>query len=148
MPHHHGAPSGAGTPALCLVRVWAVAAVVLVVTQLVLTTLVRDRLVGPEGVRSFGAALALVHLPDLVCVTLAAWAASRAHPEPWRNSPVRHAAACCTVPTAAQVLTLCLTWDRAGFTTLACWMSTGVLLAGCALGVLPDGWRETAPRRV
>jgi hypothetical protein len=46
------------------------------------------------------------------------------------------------VPVAAQLLTVSLRWERTGLSSLALWMSTGVLLAGCALGLLLDRWRE------
>ncbi|MEV8595870.1 hypothetical protein [Streptomyces sp. NPDC052012] len=131
-----------GKPAPALVRAWAVGVIVLVVTEAVQATLVYEHLVGPEGVGSFGAALGLVHLPNLVCVVLATWAAARVHPEPWRGMPWRHTVAACAVPAAAQVLTLALHGDRAGLGSLGFWMSTGVLLAGCAVGMLLDGWRD------
>ncbi|MEV7077427.1 hypothetical protein AB0N88_02555 [Streptomyces sp. NPDC093516] len=123
---------------MALVRCWAVGIVVLVATEYVQMTLVYGPLVGPEGVGSFGAALALVHLPNLVCVVLATWAAARAHPEPWREMPVRHLAAACAVPAAAQVLLLTLRPEVLDLAGPAFWMSTGVLLAGCAAGLLLD----------
>ncbi|MFK4144124.1 hypothetical protein [Streptomyces sp. NPDC004065] len=123
-----------------LVRCWAVGVVVLVVTEYLQMTLLYGPLTGPR-VGSFGAALALVHLPNLVCVVLATWAAARAHPLPWRELPLRHAVAGCAVPAAAQLLTLSLHWERTGASSLSLWMSTGVLLAGCALGMLLDRWR-------
>ncbi|GGS81927.1 hypothetical protein [Streptomyces violaceus] len=121
-----------------LVRCWAVGIVVLVVSEFVQMTLVYGNLVGPRGVGSFGAALALVHLPNLVCVVLATWAAARVHPEPWREMPVRHLAAACAAPAAAQVLLLALRPDVLDLAGTAFWMSTGVLLAGCAVGLLLD----------
>ncbi|MFI8170605.1 hypothetical protein ACIGAN_30220 [Streptomyces sp. NPDC085931] len=123
---------------MALVRCWAVGIVVLVATEYVQMTLVYGPLVGPEGVGSFGAALALVHLPNLVCVVLATWAAARAHPEPWREMPARHLAAACAVPAAAQVLLLTLRPEVLDLAGPAFWMSTGVLLAGCAAGLLLD----------
>ncbi|MFE0471276.1 MULTISPECIES: hypothetical protein [unclassified Streptomyces] len=123
---------------MALVRSWAVGIVVLVVAEYLQMTLVYGPLVGPEGVGSFGAALALVHLPNLVCVVLATWAAARVHPEPWREMPARHLAAACTVPAAAQVLLLALRPDVLDLAGPAFWMSTGVLLAGCAAGLLLD----------
>ncbi|GGW88962.1 hypothetical protein [Streptomyces lomondensis] len=87
---------------MTLFRCWAVGIVVLVVAEYVQMTLVYDPLVGPEGVGSFGAALALVHLPNLACVVLATWAAARVHPEPWREMPVRHLAAACVVGTGRR----------------------------------------------
>ncbi|WP_445527009.1 hypothetical protein [Streptomyces cyslabdanicus] len=127
-----------------LVRSLAVGVVVLVVTEYVQMTLLYGNLVGPRGVGSFSAALALIHLPNLVCVALATWAAARAHPAPWRELPTRHAVAACAVPVAAQLLTVSLRWERAGLSSLALGMSTGVLLAGCALGLLLERWREGA----
>jgi hypothetical protein len=129
-------------PSLALVRAWAAGVLVLALTAYAQMAVVHDNFVGARGVGSFGAALALVHLPNLVCVVLATWAAARAHPEPWREMPVRHAVAGCAVPAAAQVLTLSLRWDRAGLATPAFWMSTAVALAGCAAGMLLDAWWE------
>ncbi|MFD5232000.1 hypothetical protein ACFWJ5_26365 [Streptomyces qaidamensis] len=123
---------------MTLVRCWAAGIVVLVLTEYVQMTLIHDPLAGPDGVGSFGAALALVHLPNLVCVVLATWAAARVHPEPWRQTPVRHLAAACAVPAAAQVLLLALRPDVLDLAGPALWMSTGVLLAGCAVGLLLD----------
>ncbi|WP_369197085.1 hypothetical protein [Streptomyces djakartensis] len=123
---------------MTLVRCWAVGIVVLVVAEYLQTALLHDPLVGPEGVGSFGAAVALVHLPNLVCVALATWAAARVHPEPWREVPARHLAAACAVPAAAQVLLLALRPDVLDPAGPALWMSTGVLLAGCAVGLLLD----------
>lgn len=127
---------------MALVRSWAVGIVVLLLTEYVQMTLVYEHLVGPEGVDSFGSALALVHLPNLVCVVLATWAAARVHPDPWRTVPARHVAAACAVPAAAQLLTLALRPDVVSTVGLAFWMSTGVLLAGCAMGLLLDRWWE------
>ncbi|MGX1560818.1 hypothetical protein [Streptomyces sp. NPDC055506] len=123
---------------MTLVRCWAVGIVVLVVSEYVQMTLVYGPLVGPEGVGSFGAALGLVHLPNLVCVVLATWAAARVHPEPWREMPARHLVAACAVPAAAQVLLLTLRPGVLDLAGLAFWMSTAVLLAGCAVGLLLD----------
>ncbi|MFC9505595.1 hypothetical protein [Streptomyces sp. NPDC057002] len=123
---------------MTLVRCWAVGIVVLVVSEYVQMTLVYGPLVGPRGVGSFGAALGLVHLPNLVCVVLATWAAARVHPEPWREMPARHLVAACAVPAAAQVLLLTLRPDVLDLAGPAFWMSTGVLLAGCAVGLLLD----------
>ncbi|MFI6205840.1 hypothetical protein ACIBAI_05495 [Streptomyces sp. NPDC051041] len=123
---------------MALVRSWAVGIVVLVVTEVAQMTLVNGPFVGPDGVGSLGAALALVHLPNLFCVALATWAAARVHPEPSRAAPVRHAAAACAVPAAAQLLALALRRDPAGIAGPAFWMSLAVLPAGCAAGMLLD----------
>ena len=122
---------------MTLVRCRAVGIAVPALTEYVQMTLIHDPLAGPDGVGSFGAAPALVHLPNLVCVVLATWAA-RVHPEPWREMPVRHLAVACAAPAAAQVLLPALRPDVLDLAGAAFWMSTGVLLAGCAVGLLLD----------
>lgn len=125
---------------MTLVRSWAAGILVLVVTEYIQITAVYDNAVGPEGVGSFGAALVFVHIPNLLCVVLATWAAARVHPDPWRRVPGRHVAAACAVPAAGQLLTLSLRPDLVTVSSLALWMSTGVLLAGCSIGLLLDKW--------
>ncbi|MCX5050726.1 MULTISPECIES: hypothetical protein [unclassified Streptomyces] len=127
---------------MALMRSWAVGVLVLVVTEYIQVRVVYDHLVGPAGVGSFAAALALVHVPNLLCVVLATWAAARVHPEPWRRAPARHVAAACAVPAAGQLLVLSLRPDLTNVSGLALWMSTGVLLAGCSMGLLLDSWWE------
>jgi hypothetical protein len=127
---------------MTLVRCWTAGIVVLLVTEYIQITVAHDDLVGPEGVGSFGAALAFIHIPNLLCVVLATWAAARAHPEPWRHAPVRHTVAACTVPAVGQLLTAPLQPDPASTSGLALWMSAGVLLAGCSMGLLLDKWWE------
>ncbi|MFF4251465.1 hypothetical protein ACFY1L_09675 [Streptomyces sp. NPDC001663] len=127
---------------MALIRCWAVGILVLVVTEYVQIRVVYDNLVGPDGVDSFGSALAFVHVPNLLCVVLATWAAARVHPEPWRQMPARHVAAACAVPAAGQLLTVSLRPELANVSSLALWMSTGVLLAGCSMGLLLDKWWE------
>ncbi|MEU6255570.1 hypothetical protein [Streptomyces sp. NPDC047043] len=127
---------------MALMRSWAVGILVLVVTEYVQIRVVYDNLVGPDGVGSFGAALAFVHVPNLLCVVLATWAAARVHPQPWRQVPARHVAAACAVPAAGQLLTVSLRPELVSVSSLALWMSTGVLLAGCSMGLLLDKWWE------
>ncbi|MGW1027603.1 hypothetical protein ACWD4J_28555 [Streptomyces sp. NPDC002577] len=119
-------------------RAWAAGVVVLAVSEYVQMSLVYDTFVGPRGPRSFGGAVVLVHLPNLVCLALTTWAAARAHPEPQRDRLLRHAIAALAVPTAAQLLTLTLHWNRPGFGALDLGMSSAVLLAGCAVGWTAD----------
>ncbi|MFI6806895.1 hypothetical protein ACIBO6_17985 [Streptomyces luteogriseus] len=85
-----------------------------------------------------GGIRAYEHGPDLVCVVLATWTAARVHPEPWREMPVRHLAAACAAPAAAQVLLPALRPGARDPAGAAFWMSAVVLLGGCALGVLLD----------
>ena len=53
---------------MALMRSWAVGILVLVISEYVQIRVVYDNLVGPEGVGSFAAALAFVHVPNLLCV--------------------------------------------------------------------------------
>ncbi|MER5180250.1 hypothetical protein ABT009_18070 [Streptomyces sp. NPDC002896] len=122
-------------------RAWAVGVVVLAVSEYVQMSLVYDTFVGPRGPRSFGGAVLLVHLPNLVCLALATWAAAHAHPEPHRDHLLRHATAAFAVPAAAQLLTLALSWNRPGFGALDLGMSSAVLLAGCAVGWAAERWQ-------
>ncbi|MEU2727600.1 hypothetical protein ACIP68_22640 [Streptomyces griseoviridis] len=123
---------------MAFARSWAAGAVVLALTAYTQATVVHRYLVDPGGVGSFGAALALVHLPNLLSVTLAAWAAARVHPEPWRHDPVRHPVAACAVPVAALLLASALRPEFLAPAHGSLWMSTAVLLAGCAAGLLLD----------
>jgi hypothetical protein len=127
---------------MALIRSWAVGVLVLVVTEYIQVTAVYDKVVGPEGVDSFATALLFVHIPNLFCVVLATWAAARVHPQPWRHAPAHHVAAACAVPAAGQLLLLSLQPDLVSVSSLALWMSTGVLLAGCSMGLLLDKWWE------
>ncbi|AMW12594.1 hypothetical protein A4E84_25785 [Streptomyces qaidamensis] len=123
---------------MTLVRCWAVGIVVPVLTEYVRMTLIHDPSAGPDGVGSFGAAPALVHLPNPVCAVPATWAAARVHPQPWRQTPVRHPTAACAAPAAAQVLLPAVRPDVLDLAGAAFWMSTGVPPAGCAMGLLLD----------
>ncbi|GHJ35341.1 hypothetical protein [Streptomyces sp. TS71-3] len=148
-------PGGGGGPAaggrgrgggfLALARAWAAGIVVLVVTEYLQVTLLYENLAGPSGPRTWGATLALVHLPNLACIALATWAAARTHPEPGCEEPARHAVAACAVPAVAQVLTLAVERHRPGFDGLAVGMSTGVLITGCAVGWAADRWQRSEP---
>ncbi|MGW1889665.1 hypothetical protein ACWCP6_05290 [Streptomyces sp. NPDC002004] len=135
--------AGSGGALFAMTRAWAAGILVLLVSEYVQMRAVYDTLVGPRGPQSFGGALLLVHLPNLLCLMLTTWAAARAHPEEQRELRVRHAAAAFGVPVAAQVLTLTVSWDRPGFGALAVGMSTAVLLAGCGLGWLLSAWQES-----
>jgi hypothetical protein len=122
------------------VRAWAAGIVVLIVTEYLQVTLLYENLTGPAGPRSWGGTLVLVHLPNLVCIALAAWAAARMHPEPQSEEPLRHAIAACAVPVAGQLLTLTVERHQPGFDALSVWMSTGVLITGCVVGWAAERW--------
>ncbi|MFF2652079.1 hypothetical protein [Streptomyces sp. NPDC058045] len=124
------------------IRAWAVGILVLLITEYIQMNALYGPVTGDKGPESFGSALLLVHLPNLVCVTLATWAAATVHPEPQSERPLQHAVAACAVPVAAQFLSLSVLWGRPGFDALGLWLSNGVLLAGCALGWTADKLRR------
>jgi hypothetical protein len=132
------------TRILALVQAWAAGIVVLVVTEYLQVTLLYENAAGRQGPQSFGAALALVHLPNLVCVALATWAAARCHPEPDCERPVPHAIAACTVPVAAQVFAVSVERDLPGYDAFGLWVSSAVLVTGCVVGWSVERWRRRA----
>ncbi len=140
-----GARSAAGPTTraagfFAFIRAWAVGIAVLLITEYLQVTLVYENAVGHAGPRSFTAAMLVVHLPNLVCISLAAWAAARVHPEPQCAQPLRHAIAACAVPAVAQVLMLATQQDLPGpgIGALGLWLSTAVLVTGCVLGWTAD----------
>ncbi|GHH77411.1 hypothetical protein GCM10018793_25420 [Streptomyces sulfonofaciens] len=133
-----------GAGVFAFARAWAAGIVVLIATEYLQVTLVYQTFVGPGGTRSFASALLLVHLPNLVCVALATWAAARLHPEPYREAPARHAVAACAVPVCGQLLALSMQWDRPGSDALGLWLSNAALLAGCTVGWAADRWQRSA----
>ncbi|MBX7467298.1 hypothetical protein K1Y80_14570 [Streptomyces sp. MAG02] len=118
-----------------LVRSWAAGIVVLVVTEYLQMSLINAPLVGADGPSSFGSALLLVHLPNVVCVALATWAAARVHRPSQHTLPGQNLMAALAVPVAAQLLTLSLQWDRmGGLGGVTFWMSNAVVVTGCVVG--------------
>ena len=121
-------------------QAWAAGIVVLVVTQYLQMTLLYENLVGRYGPQSWGSALGLVHLPNLVCIALATWAAARMHPEPQSARTGRHATAAFTVPVAAHLFTLAASRNVPGFDALTVCMTTAVLVTGCVVGWSAERW--------
>ncbi|OII60133.1 hypothetical protein BJP40_11480 [Streptomyces sp. CC53] len=143
-----GGPPGSGTAQgttgksglLALLRSWAVALVVLAVTEYVQITHLRPLLVGEEGPGPFGAGLLLVQLPDFVCVALAAWVAGRVHAEPFRRSPRAHRAAVFAVPALAAAASTAVQWGRVPAVGLL--LSGAVTATGAVTGYLLNRLQE------
>lgn len=135
-----GGPSGESGSAVlwAFARAWAAGIVVLVITEVLQMTLLYDNAVGPHGTESTGGSMLLVHLPNMLCIALAAWAAGRVHPEPGCELPLRHAIAVCAVPVAGQVFMVASLWKRPGLGAMGFWLSTAVLVTGCVLGWTAD----------
>jgi hypothetical protein len=147
---YQGAPTSrderSSGPVFALMRAWAVGILILLTSQYLQVTFIYEPLVGPQGTRSFGAALLLVHLPNAVCIGLATWAAARVHPEPHRHRTAQHWSAAFVVPAVGQLLSLAIQWDRISVGGIGFWMSNAALLTGCAVGFLLDRLPERSGR--
>ncbi|WP_455362075.1 hypothetical protein [Streptomyces sp. SYSU K21746] len=122
--------------AFALMRAWAAGIVVLVLTEYLQVTLVYEPLASVARLESFGGRLMLVHLPNAVCIALAAWAAARVHREPFRTAPVQHVSAAVAVPVSAQLLNMAVQWDDLAAEGLL--LSNAVLVVGCVAGCALD----------
>ncbi|MFD7286041.1 hypothetical protein [Streptomyces sp. NPDC059863] len=139
-----GAPArrgdGGGAPVLAIVRAWAAGIVMLLITEYLQATLVYDHLVTDEKLETFLGRLLLIHLPNATCIAVAAWAAGRAHRDPFRDAMAQHLTAVLTVPVAAQALNLSLQWDDLVAEGLL--MSNAVLVVGCVTGYAVERLQE------
>ncbi|MFE3141870.1 hypothetical protein [Streptomyces scopuliridis] len=131
---------GGGAPVLALMRAWAAGIVMLLVTEYLQATLVYDHLASEEKLETFLGRLLLIHLPNAVCIAVAAWAAGRVHREPYRDVPVQHLAAVLTVPVAAQALNMSLQWQDLAAEGVV--MSNAVLVVGCVTGYATERLQE------
>ncbi|MFE2945005.1 hypothetical protein ACFXKG_39140 [Streptomyces sp. NPDC059255] len=143
-PPYRGAGYGYTAPEsgglLAMAAAWAAGFVVLAVTSYLQVTYVYETLGSTERLESFGGRLLVIHLPNAVCVALGAWASSRAHREPFRDLPVRHAFAVFTVPVLVQVLNIGIRWERVSLEGVL--MSCAVVVAGAVTGYAVDRIRE------
>ncbi|MFB7271587.1 hypothetical protein [Streptomyces sp. NPDC056244] len=131
---------GRGAPVFALVRAWAAGIVVLVSAEYLQATVVYDHLASENNLETFGGRLMLIHLPNAVCIALAAWAAGRVHRDPFRDSWLQHFLAAFTVPVAAQGLNMSLQWQDLAAEGLL--MSNAVLAVGCVTGYAADRLQE------
>ncbi|MCL7376038.1 hypothetical protein [Streptomyces sp. 35G-GA-8] len=131
---------GGGAPVLAIVRAWAAGIVMLLITEYLQATLVYDHLVSDEKLETFLGRLLLIHLPNATCIAVAAWAAGRAHRDPFRDAMAQHLTAVLTVPVAAQALNLSLQWDDLVAEGLL--MSNAVLVVGCVTGYAVERLQE------
>ncbi|MEV8390672.1 MULTISPECIES: hypothetical protein [unclassified Streptomyces] len=131
---------GGGARVLAIVRAWAAGIVMLLITEYLQATLVYDHLVTDEKLETFLGRLLLIHLPNATCIAVAAWAAGRAHRDPFRDAMAQHLTAVLTVPVAAQALNLSLQWDDLVAEGLL--MSNAVLVVGCVTGYAVERLQE------
>jgi hypothetical protein len=145
-PPHIATQSGrtSSSPFFALVKAWAAALIVLALTSYLQVTYIYGTFATNERLDSFGGVLLLIHLPNTVCIALGVWAAARIHPEPYRESPVRHLTATLAVPVAVQLLTYATTlsspWRSMSVTGV--FMSIAVLAVGCTIGFAADRLRR------
>ncbi|MEV6421968.1 hypothetical protein [Streptomyces sp. NPDC051662] len=131
---------GGGAPVLAIMRAWAAGIVMLLLTEYLQATLVYDHLASDEKLETYLGRLLLIHLPNATCIAVAAWAAGRAHRDPFRDARAQHLTAVLTVPVAAQALNLSLQWEDLAAEGLL--MSNAVLVVGCVTGYAVERLQE------
>jgi hypothetical protein len=136
----YGYSAAEGGGLFAMVAAWAAGLVVLVVTSYLQVTYVYETLGTAERLETFGGRLLVIHLPNAVCLALGAWAAGRAHREPFRESSVRHGFAVFTVPVFAQVLNLVIRRETVSLEGVL--MSCAVAVTGAVAGYAVDRTRE------
>lgn len=121
-------------------RAWAAGLVVLFISEYVQVTYFYGTFESVERLESFGGRLLLVHLPNAVCVALAAWIAGRLHREPFRDSVPWHLAAVFGVPLFAQAVNVGVHWGRASLEGFV--MSCAVVVVGAVTGYAVERLQE------
>ncbi|MFD3655080.1 hypothetical protein [Streptomyces sp. NPDC058620] len=141
-----GAPArrddGRGAAIFALARAWAAGIIVLIVTEYVQATVVYEHVATPGRMETFGGRMLLIHLPNVVCLALAAWAAARLHREPFRHSLPQHLAAAICVPIVAQLLNMAVQWEEMAVEGL--FMSNVVAAVACVAGYAADRLQDDA----
>lgn len=133
---------GRGAAVFALARAWAAGIVVLVVTEYVQATVVYEYVATPGRMETFGGRLLLIHIPNAICLALAAWAAARVHREPFRHSLPQHVTASIAVPIVAQLLNMAVQWEEMAAEGL--FMSNAVLAVGCVSGYMAARLQDDA----
>ena len=123
-----------------LVLAWAAGLITLFISEYIQVTYFYENVATPERLDSFGGRLLCLHLPDLVCIALATWAAGRLHREPFRESVPQHLAALFAVPLFAQIVNIVMHWGRASTEGLL--MSCVVAVVGAVAGYGVDRLQE------
>ncbi|WP_406272752.1 hypothetical protein OHT93_24065 [Streptomyces sp. NBC_00191] len=129
-------PERRGAALLALVRAWAIGLVVLLFSEYLQAALVYEHLATGPRMESFGGRLLLIHLPNAVCIALAAWAAARIHREPFRESLPGHLTAAFAVPVVAQAINMAVQWRELAAEGVL--LSNAVLVVGCVAGYTAD----------
>ncbi|MGW8887618.1 hypothetical protein [Streptomyces sp. NPDC055749] len=141
-----GAPTrrddGPGAMIFALARAWAAGIIVLIVTEYVQATVVHEHVATPERMETFGGRMLLIHIPNVICLALAAWAAARLHREPFRHSVPQHLAAAICVPIVAQLLNMAVQWEEMAAEGL--FMSNVVAAVACVAGYAADRLQDDA----
>ena len=143
-----GGPPGGGVTAgraesggfFPLLLAWAAGIITLFGSEYIQVTYFYANVATPERLESFGGRLLCLHLPDLVCIGLAAWVAGRLHREPFRASLPQHLAALCTVPLVVQLANMATHWGRTSAEGRL--MTCVVTAVGLVIGYGVDRWQE------
>ncbi|TQK52184.1 hypothetical protein FBY35_2611 [Streptomyces sp. SLBN-118] len=131
-----------GAALLALVRAWAAGVVVLVFSEYLWATLVRDVPATGPRMETFGGRLLLAHVPNAVCIATAVWAAARIHREPFRDSVPGHLTAAFAVPVVALALNMAV--RRQELAAEGVLLSNAVLVVGCVAGYAADRLQDEA----
>ncbi|MET7618297.1 hypothetical protein [Streptomyces sp. NPDC005408] len=131
-----------GAALFALVRAWGAGAVVLVFSEYLQATVVYDHLATGPRLDTFGGRLLLIHVPNALCIALAAWAAARIHREPFRESVPAHLTAAFAVPVVAQALNMAVQWRELAAEGVL--LSNAVLVVGCVAGYAADRLQDEA----
>ncbi|MEU1123211.1 hypothetical protein ABZ371_06405 [Streptomyces sp. NPDC005899] len=119
-----------------LSRSWAAGALVYIAAGFVLTRALVETLATDDRLQLFGWRLALLHLPGVAVTALTVLAASRALPDPQRESPVLRLLGALAVPVAGLAYGYAVSWDVVGTEGLL--MPVVSMVTGSAVGLALD----------
>ncbi|MFF8692986.1 hypothetical protein ACF08W_12325 [Streptomyces sp. NPDC015144] len=143
-----GGSGGSSGTFFALTRSWAAGALVYIAAGYLLSRGLVELLASDERLTSFGWRLALLHVPNVITTLVTVLAAARVLPAEYRESRVVALGAALTVPVAALVYGLAVSWHLVGIEGTL--MPIVSLVTGAAAGLavdrlLEDRGEEDAP---
>ncbi|MFD7070907.1 hypothetical protein ACFV97_27155 [Streptomyces sp. NPDC059913] len=143
-----GGSGGSSGTFFALTRSWAAGALVYIAAGYLLSRGLVELLASDERLAGFGWRLALLHVPNVITTLVTVLAAARVLPAEYRESRVVALGAALTVPVAALVYGLAVSWHLVGIEGTL--MPIVSLVTGAAAGLavdrlLEDRGEEDAP---
>ncbi|MFJ6010652.1 hypothetical protein [Streptomyces sp. NPDC092952] len=143
-----GGSGGSSGTFFALTRSWAAGALVYIAAGYLLSRGLMELLASDERLAGFGWRLALLHVPNVITTLVTVLAAARVLPAEYRESRVVALGASLTVPVAALVYGLAVSWHLVGIEGTL--MPIVSLVTGAAAGLavdrlLEDRGEEDAP---